>query len=116
MKSMSATDAKNNFGQLMSLLESGPVSITKNGRVVATVEPAAHLVRNGLSDQAIDELLGMFSKGLVERRDVQDETGMFFGDILTRMRRLGLTLPIVRTFERFNSQQRALYEEIFRAQ
>jgi prevent-host-death family protein len=40
MKSFSATEAKNRFGDLLSEATREPVSIEKNGRVVAVVVPA----------------------------------------------------------------------------
>jgi prevent-host-death family protein len=40
MKSVSATEAKNRFGDLLSEAAAQPVSIEKNGRVVAVVIPA----------------------------------------------------------------------------
>lgn len=115
MKTVTATEAKNNFGELMSLAEAGPVSITRNGRVVATLLPATRQENALPGSDAIDEILAMYSKGLIDRHDVQDETGLSFGEILQRMRQSGMTLPIVRTFDRFNDRQKALYNEIFSA-
>ncbi len=37
MNKFTASDAKNRFGQLLELAQSGPVSIQKNGRDVAVV-------------------------------------------------------------------------------
>lgn len=45
MKSISATEAKNRFGDLLSEVAKGPVSIEKNGRVVAVVMPASDYER-----------------------------------------------------------------------
>ena len=116
MKTMAATDAKNNFGELMALVETGPVSITRNGRVVATLLPANRQAPTQLGDEAIGKLLSMYSKGQIDRYDVQEETGLSFSEILLRLRESGLTLPIVRTFDRFNKKQKALYAEIFSPQ
>lgn len=37
MAAMSATDAKNKFGQVLEMAQAGPVRIQKNGRDVAVV-------------------------------------------------------------------------------
>ncbi len=68
-----------------------------------------------LSEAAILELLSLYAAGSVDRQDVQDELGLTFGEVLERMRAAGLTLPIVRTFDRMNDKQKALYEEVFDA-
>lgn len=114
MKTMTATDAKNSFGELMLLAETVPVSITRNGRVVATLIPAARQEIN-LDEVEISRILSLYSNGRMDRHDVQDETGLSFGEILQRLRQAGLTLPMVRTYGRFNERQRALYNEIFSA-
>lgn len=49
----------------------------------------------------------------MSRHDVQDESGLAFDEILERMALFGLTLPIVRTIDRYDASQKALYDEIF---
>jgi hypothetical protein len=66
-----------------------------------------------LSDKAIKELLSLYANGLKDRHDVQDETGLSFGEILQKLRAFGLTLPVVRTYDRYNEKQRAIYNELF---
>ena len=112
MQTVTATDAKNNFGDLMSRIESGPVSITRNGRIVATLYPASP-AKTVVSSAEIDKLLALYADGLMNRHDIQDETGLAFDEILERMALSGLTLPVVRTLDRYNSNQKALYDEIF---
>lgn len=50
MAKMTATDAKNKFGQLLDMAQAEPVAIEKNGREVAYVisaEQYASLMRDG---------------------------------------------------------------------
>lgn len=46
MKSVSASDAKQNFGQLLADAAKEPVRIVRHGKAVATVVPAAWLEQN----------------------------------------------------------------------
>lgn len=112
MQTITATDAKNSFGELMSLIEQGPVSITKNGRIVATMS-SVKPDKASISEAEIYSFLKMYADGLMDRRDVQDETGLAFDEILQQMRKSELTLPVVRTYNRYNEEQKALYEAIF---
>jgi prevent-host-death family protein len=114
MQTITATEAKNNFGKLMSAIESGPVSITRNGRVVATLS-AAESVKATISHAEIDKLLKLYAGGLMSRHDIQGETGLAFDEILEKMALSGLNLPVVRTLYRYNDKQKALYDEIFPA-
>jgi prevent-host-death family protein len=111
MQTVTATEAKNNFGNLMSAIESGPVSITRNGRAVATL--SAVKTTPAMSEAAINKLLGLYADGLLSRQDVQDETGLAFDEILEKVALLGLTLPVVRTFDQYDDVQQALYNEVF---
>ena len=69
MQTVTATDAKNNFGDLMSRIESGPVSITRNGRIVATLSPASP-AKTVVSSAEIDKLLALYADGLMNRHDI----------------------------------------------
>lgn len=112
MRTVTATEAKNNFGDLMSAIEIGPVSITRNGRVVATLS-APETVKPVMMENAINKLLTLYADGLLSRHDVQDETGLTFDEILEKVALLGLTLPVVRTFDQYDDVQKALYNEVF---
>jgi prevent-host-death family protein len=46
MKSVSASDAKQNFGELLADAAKGPVRIVRHGKAVAAVVPAAWLEQN----------------------------------------------------------------------
>ena len=112
MQTITATEAKNSFGELMSMVEKGPVLITKNGRAVATMLPVIP-DKAPLSEKEVNKLLKMYADGFMNRHDTQDETGLTFDEMLLRMQQIGLTLPVVRTYDRYNEKQKALYEEIF---
>ncbi|QKE41691.1 MAG: type II toxin-antitoxin system Phd/YefM family antitoxin [Ferrovum myxofaciens] len=112
MQTFTATEAKNNFGNLMSAVEKGSVSITRNGRAVAILV-AVETGKAPMSEAEIKKLLTLYADGLMSRHDVQDESGLAFDEILERMALFGLTLPIVRTIDRYDASQKALYDEIF---
>jgi antitoxin (DNA-binding transcriptional repressor) of toxin-antitoxin stability system len=112
MQAVTATEAKNNFGDLMSAIENGPVSITRNGRAVATLS-AVVAPKPAMSEVAINKLLTLYADGLLSRHDIQDETGLAFDEVLKKVALLGLTLPIVRTFDQYDDVQKALYNEVF---
>jgi len=46
MKSVSASDAKQNFGELLADAAKGPVRIVRHGKIVAAVVPATWLEQN----------------------------------------------------------------------
>jgi len=114
MKSMTATDAKDRFGEMLAVAEREPLSITRNGRVVVVAMPADSEKRpSGFDPATVDHMLEMYSQGLLGRSECQDATGLAFGEMLQRMGALELTLPVVRTRDRFNAAQNANYEEAF---
>ena len=114
MKSMTASDAKESFGEMLAVAEREPVSITRNGRVVVVAMPAYSGERERrLDPTAVDRMLQMYSEGAVDRSECSDATGLSFGEMLLRMGELGLPLPIVRTLDRFSPAQRLIYEEAF---
>lgn len=59
------------------------------------------------------KLLKRFAAGDLAREDLQERTGLWFGDILALLKLVEVPLPIVRTYGRYNEKQRALYDEIF---
>jgi len=114
MKSMTATDAKDRFGEMLAVAEREPLSITRNGRVVVVAMPADTEKRpTGIDPATVDHKLEMYSRGLLSRSECQDATGLAFGEMLLRMGALELTLPVVRTRDRFTAVQRANYEGAF---
>lgn len=57
--------------------------------------------------------LNRFAAGDLARADLQEKTRLWWGDILALMRLIELPIPIVRTYSRYNEEQKALYNEIF---
>ena len=58
MKSMTASDAKESFGEMLAVAEREPVSITRNGRVVVVAMPADSGERERrLDPTAVDRML-----------------------------------------------------------
>jgi prevent-host-death family protein len=112
MKTITATDAKNKFGDLMNMIGSGPVSITKNNKVIAILSPV-HQEHQSPSPAILDKLLSDYSRGLVARKDVEGMTGLWFGEVVAEMAKRGLSLPIVGSEQKFNASQAALFDRIF---
>jgi hypothetical protein len=114
MKSMTATDAKDRFGEMLAVAEREPLSIPRNGRVVVVAMPADSEQRpTGIDPATVDHKLEMYSQALLGRFECQDATGLAFEEMLLRMGELELTLLVVRTRDRFSAAQRANYEEPF---
>ena len=77
MKSMTASDAKESFGEMLAVAEREPVSITRNGRVVVVAMPAYSGEREQKIDPtAVDKLLQMYSEGSVDRSECGNATGL----------------------------------------
>lgn len=113
MKSISATEAKNRFGDLLSEATKEPVSIEKNGRIVAVVVPARDYARakdaialGRVSDRILSGdgktlgLLHEYSSGKNTRRATLTALGLEnYSQLLKALRRAGLegpTLPRAR--------------------
>ena len=112
MKTISATDAKNKFGDLMNMISAGPIAITKNNKVVAFLMPSPQ----GQAQPAetyLDKILAEYSTGVVSRKKLEEATGLWFGEILAEMAKRGLALPKVNTAQKFNEKQAALFNQIF---
>jgi prevent-host-death family protein len=112
MKEIPATEAKNRFGELLSALEQGPVAVTRNGRVIAHVTSARSLAPV-TNPEALRELLTRYSQGVLNRRDLQEQTGLSFGEVLQGLGELELSLPRVKTAHRYSAKQRSLHEKVF---
>lgn len=67
----------------------------------------------GLTEDATHDLLSKFADGLIDRHEVQAKTGLSWGEVLLAIREHGLTLPIVRTYDRYNEAQKAVYKQVF---
>ena len=116
MKTISATDAKNKFGYLMSAISAGPIAITKNGKVTAYLTPSQNAEEHHLTEEQFDEMLNAYAAGMITRRNVEEATGLWFSDILAELGRRGLQLPKVDTRMHLNDKQLALYNTIFSKQ
>jgi prevent-host-death family protein len=116
MKTISATDAKNKFGSLMSAISAGPIAITKNGKVAAYLTPSQNDEDHPLTVEQLDDLLNSYASGKIARRNVEEATGLWFSDILAELRHRGLQLPKVDTRAHLNDKQLSLYNAIFSKQ
>ncbi len=113
MKTISATDAKNKFGQLMSVISAGPIAITKNGKIAAYLTPSQIEDEHSMSVEQLDELLNSYASGNITRRNIEEATGLWFSDILEELGRRGLQLPKVDTRIHYNDKQLMLFNTIF---
>lgn len=68
MKSISATDAKNRFGEMLEELTKGPVSIKKNGRDYAVILSAEEFKRL-IEASSIDPVLQTSLERSMDRWD-----------------------------------------------
>ena len=116
MKTISATEAKNKFGSLMSAISAGPIAITKNGKVAAYLTPSQNDEGHPLNVEQLDELLNSYASGKITRRNVEEASGLWFSDILEELGRRGLELPRVDTRVHLNDKQLALFNAIFSKQ
>ena len=113
MKTISATDAKNKFGQLMGVVSAGPIAITKNGKIAAYLTPSQIEEDHPMSAEQLDVILNSYASGNITRRNVEDATGLWFSDILEELGKRGLHLPKVDTRIHYNGKQLALFNTIF---
>ncbi|OEZ63200.1 hypothetical protein [Duganella sp. HH105] len=58
-------------------------------------------------------LLVAYSEGRISRRELEQSSGLWFGEILEALARHGLPLPRVDTRAHFNDAQRALFQRVF---
>jgi len=68
MRTISATEAKNNFGHLMSSISGGSIAITKNGKIAAYLTPSQNNFKQTLIDKQLDKILGDYSAGNLTHR------------------------------------------------
>ena len=113
MRTISATEAKNKFGHLMSSISGGSIAITKNGKIAAYLTPSQNNDRQILTDKQLDKILNDYSVGNVTHRNLEELTGLWFSDILAELKHRGLSLPKVDSKVHFNEKQLSLYNSIF---
>lgn len=61
----------------------------------------------------IDQLLAAYSDGRMSRRELEQATGLWFGEILSELARRRLPLPRVDTRAHFNQEQLRLFQQVF---
>lgn len=107
MKLFTATQAKNNFGDLIEHVGNGPVGVTRNGSVVAVMldidrfraiedELAATDARRRLAgpESTARDVLHRFSRGEVAREAALSHLGLkHYGQLLDLLGETGLPLP-----------------------
>ena len=61
----------------------------------------------------LDQLLLKYSKGQLGRKELEQASGLWFGEILAELGRRGWPLPRVDSTVHFNAAQRELYRQVF---
>jgi hypothetical protein len=61
----------------------------------------------------LDQLLAAYSEGRTSRRELEQATGLWFGEILSELARCRLPLPRVDTRVHFNEAQHQLFRRVF---
>lgn len=61
----------------------------------------------------IDQLLAAYSEGRMNRRELEQATGLWFGEILSELAVRRLPLPRVDTRIHFNEAQMRLFQQVF---
>ena len=114
MKTMSATDAKNRFGDLLDASAEGPVRIDRNGHPIAYTLSSDDfdLVKDllGLArvqqlvaarDQKVLAVLRGYSIGEVSRRAAISRLGLHdYGQLLRALRAAGMAAPVLPAVDR----------------
>ena len=65
-------------------------------------------------DVHIGEAMKAYSSGVITHRELEDQTGLWFEDILGELCKRGLPLPRVDSTVHYNKKQMALYTSVFR--
>lgn len=114
IREITASEAKSRLGELLaSLPGEGPVTITRNGRAVGILTPAAP--NAGAASQnrlQVELLLGLYAKGTLTWRELSRSTGLAYGEVLIELGKRGLALPRVSPKRR--PEQDALFERALR--
>lgn len=107
---ITSSQARARFGELLdSLATAGAVQITRNGRIVAVISsPTAAAGAN--MDPRLPDFAKRYSTGELTWRQVEDETGATFGELLVELGRQGLQLP--RATAEKSEAQRALLQDV----
>jgi hypothetical protein len=94
-RTVTASDAKGSLGQLLgSLATQGAVEITRNGHLVGVLTAPPQRARTADPDR-MAALAPPYAAGKLGWREIADDTGAAFGELLLELARQGLTLPQV---------------------
>lgn len=112
IRTITSSEVKGALGQLLgSLASEGPIEITRNGHLVGVL--SAPPKRTLASDADRMSMLAMlYAAGKLTWREIADETGAAFGDLLLELSKQDLELPRVTPEKR--PEQVALLGAIFR--
>ena len=111
-RTLTSSEAKGNLGQVPgSLASEGPVEITRNGRLVAVISAPPQQTRAPDAGR-LATLAALYSAGKVAWRQIADETGASFGEVLLELAKRNLPLPRVSAEKR--PQQLAHFKAVLR--
>jgi prevent-host-death family protein len=75
MAKMTATDAKNKFGQVLEMAQAEPVAIQKNGRDVAYVvsaEQYAQMVQSAVAPKVRPRIQELLARSMEQRKSLYE--------------------------------------------
>ena len=112
IRTITSSDAKGSLGRLLgSLASDGPVEITRNGHLVGVLSAPPARTRAADADR-MSTLAPLYAAGKLTWREIADEAGAAFGELLLELAKQGLALPQVTPEKR--AAQAALLRGIFR--
>lgn len=113
VRRLTSSEAKANLGEVLGTLSTeGPVEITRNGRLVAVLSPPERPSSSNARPDRLPELAALYAAGKVTWREIADETGAAFGDLLLELAEQGLQLPRVNPEK--TPEQKRLFKAILR--
>jgi prevent-host-death family protein len=111
-RALTSSEAKAKLGHVLgSLVSEGPVEITRNGRLVAVISAPPQQTRAPDAGR-LATLAELYSAGKVAWRQIADETGASFGDVLLELAKRDLPLPRVTAEKR--PEQLAYFKDVLR--
>lgn len=97
MRTFTATQAKQNFGELLDAINSDDVSITRNGREIAVVtQSKRNKISSGYLDIATEKkriITGYFNGELPRYKAMRLGGYQWYGELLNDAKRLNITMP-----------------------